>query len=99
MSAVILAARQLYEGFRDIRPHKCPAHLPGSAQALLLMAAIDWPYDLATIEWSGYERGGILTWSGRRSRMGLMRQAILVSRSYELRRFTVAVKLSDQPAF
>ena len=63
------------------------------------MAAIDWPYALATIEWSGYERGADSDVERTPFEDGSVRQATLVSRSYELRRFTVAVKLSDHQAF
>ena len=63
------------------------------------MAAIDWPYHLATIEWAGYERGADSDVERTPFEDGSVRQATLVSRSYELRRLPIAVKLSNMDSF
>lgn len=63
------------------------------------MAAVDWPYHLATIEWEGYERGADPDVERTPFDDGSARQAQTVSRSYEVRRFTVAVQLSNLDAF
>ena len=63
------------------------------------MAAIDWPHDLVTIEWAGSERGADSDVERTPFEDGSVRQSTLVSRSYELRRFSVAVKLTKQQAF
>ena len=63
------------------------------------MAAVDWPWHLATIELAGYERGGDPDVERTPFEDGAVRQATTVSKSYETRSFTVAVKHSNKDAF
>ena len=63
------------------------------------MAAIDWPWGLTTIEWQSYERGADPDVERTSFDDGSVRQARTVSKSYDLRRFTIVVKQDDKANF
>ena len=63
------------------------------------MAAVDWPAGLVTIQWGGYGRSREPKAERTRLEDGAVRQQQRVSKPYEVRRMSVAVKLSKLDAF
>ena len=63
------------------------------------MAAVDWPWALATVEWSGYARTSDPNVRRTELEDGAVRQVKRVSRPFEVRTITVSVKQSNLDAF
>ena len=63
------------------------------------MAAVDWPWALATVEWSGYGRTSDPNVRRTELEDGAVRQVKRVSRPLEVRTITVSVKQSNLDAF
>ena len=63
------------------------------------MAAVDWPWALATLEWSGYGRTSDANVRRTELEDGAVRQVKRVSRPLDVRTITVSVKQSNLDAF
>ena len=63
------------------------------------MAAIDFPYSLCTIEYPNFEYGADNDVERTPFEDGTVRQAQIVSRSFDTRTISVVVKQSDLSAF